>query len=1237
MGLMVGGAKLWTPSPIARSQSQVPTPFPRINMGHHVVEWDGPPGTVYEVRVTNPNSVGGREPAGEKAYILVGADENGLVRARLHYRTNDFNYAEVEPGDHFEIGLQHEPGLLDFVVPDFQVDVSDEGRTVLGQAPAGATVTLTLEADISAAPFEIALVADTSGSFQADLPEASHLAEGEGGYARLVDEGGRRYSVAFARRWVEITLDSTRIFTRASMQSPISAKRVVVDRNGRKRLRGFGVDVPRQQGFSTDGRRKLVDVYPYVLRAGETITVSQLGGALDRDDHWVRVLPQLAIRREGGRLVGQAPPDSLLEISVLAPDDPLPQFNGSAQAAQDGTFKMDLPPGLEFGGGWRALVRTDTGDGIWLRAEFVVPRFEASVNAARLGMDLLPFQPVSVTLRSADGALRYTGEHRADADGKLVEDLESGEVEAKAGWDILSPFEPGDELEIDLQAGDPLYFSVPRLSATTDPDAETISGQAEPGQVVAIVVVDGEARREFEATAGPDGRWQLDLSGEVDLEPGVYARVDTLVKGQRFYVYTAPFSLKVFPWRSYLEATPYLGYARSVTLTTPAGQLAGSGNRILESLEPPIDFFESGWQLDRFDDYPFILAGDTVSWRAGFDEVSLVVPPLESKAHIEDDLVVGRTIPHGRVIIETDLDDPVINQVIELVADDSGLFQHRFQNYDLRYNSTLDIKLMLGRHQVVRQLDTPGLALDLTCGILKGHVEPNLSVSATLGDRLAPDGVGQTRTRLDARFEIRMDNPDGRLPEFPVGRALQVEAPTAELTQAIEWRVPRVELGIEGALGARGRTESGAQVQVYRSSYPFNSGSSRTERPKVEADGSWQASFERPRLGPGTTTRVTALLPDGHIAERSYIEPFLMAHYGTDQVCGQGMPDGIVHVETRNRDGLLMASADGRVDRNGLFDLELRPELPGVHPLGENQRLSATIGGKEVAYDIGPMNVNLDLAAGRIRAELLPSAKVVMRTPVRTCLRRDPYLDLAFGRRSRWTGTYNTATDGNGILDRDLDTRALDIGLDIMVYTPEGHAYYGSHFAKPSGTAWVDEGRVTGLAPPQAELRLRLYDSAGNLRGETMTEVEPDTLQFKAEFVDDASGQPLVIAHGDRVDVEPELGAALSSIAVEDLSFDFDLDRGLWVQAPPGRRIELSFSHADGVSTMAETTDEDGRFVFEPDEVPPRAGWTFGSLLGIEVVMPAPDGNATGSAWRAHPTKDSKLWIPQVVRGAVSP
>lgn len=1199
-----------------------------VAMGHHRLTWQGAPNAPYTVRLSNPAAIDARNPEGEKAFVDTTADASGVATVLLHFRTNDLYYRPVEPGDRLEVALLDGPTLVDIALPEFGADATDDGRRVVGRAAAGSPVTVTLEAG-AGPPLQQAVVADDDGAFALDLANAQRLAEGAGGTASFVDAEGHRYTDVFARRHVELTMDSAYVETRASQQAPVGAERIA-EVSGRQVLRRFAVSSPTWEGLAFDGRRVLNDDAAYRVGVGDVVTFTQRGGPLRRADALTRTLPDLSIRWTGDGVAGRAPADATVVVTVGAPGE-APRWSATATADAAGDFALTLPGDVRPAAGWWSNARLDTGDGIWLRATNVVPRVEASVGAGHVGIDLQPFQPVTVTVTGAGGEIRYEGSHRADVVGRLDVQMLAGARDAASGRQTYVALRPGDRMAIDLDARDPLVFTIPALVARSDPDAEAIFGTASANGQLEVALVRGDETLRRTTRVDADGRWRLDLAGAVDVESDAYARVDWLDRGHRFYAYTAPRSIRLWMANANVESWPFIGYPMAVTRTTSTGRIVGSAVRPLVQLAAPdLAFYNFGSTRDRFDAKGLSEPDDLVTVTVGNDTAAMAVALFDVRAHAADDLILGRTVPGGRVQITTGVDEGIGETLAEVVADANGAFRHAFAGaHDIAYHETLFATLQLGRHRQVRQLDSPGLTLNLSSAVLEGTLEPNVTIRARVGEPDAPEATGGAVADAHAAFVIDLVGLAGRVPTLSAGLPVAVEAPEALLNQRLDWIVPDVAFEDGRAAVVVGHAPPGALVHGTRhATVLVRELPSRAAEADVIAgvDGRWEARLGQPPL-PGWMTSVLVELPDGHRAARRDVVPIVRAHLATPQVCGIGMPREAVHMEVRDATGAQLGTAAGATDRDGWFDLRLADADGAPRRLAEGDRLSVQVGGERIGLTLGPL-ADVSIVGRSIGARVLPNASVRIAAPARGCRENRLPAALDGGLHPAAPGgttIWLVADDDGRIGSANIDPDRSEHGISIAVFTPSGQSYMGTYLPTPFGTAFVDSDRVDGLAAPGAHVAVRVEDAAGAVLGTAMADAAAGDGRFMAALRTD-DGAPVTIAPGQWAVIEAGVGEA--RFEVEPLTFDFSPERGLDVVGPPERPIVVQFSIGDRREVLPGRTGPDGRFAFRPDEVPPRGGWALADVTALEVLLAQPGDNATGYAWSAERRAERTLWLP---------
>lgn len=1220
----------------ARSQPAADVPTIRATMFHHVFRWTAKPGEAFEVTLT--------DAAGEeKAYRWVQADAMGEVTVKLASRTNDFAFQNVEPGDRLHIARFAGTELLDLKIPDASVDMSDDGRRIVGRAPAGARLDLDIEPRGSESPFAASLVAADDGSFSMDLPEAARVQPGEGGKVSFDDPAGHRFDLQFARRQVEVVLGSARAEGRATLQMPIRIRRLV-EINGRRVPRSLGRLNPRPDGVGTDGRWIYADDAAYRITAGTVVTFSQTGGPLDRMDEIVRVMPDLAIQVDGPRLVsGHGPIGAVLGVDVLAPDSLEPAGRWSVSADAQGLFVLALPEILELGAGWRAVLRQDLGEGVSARVEIVLPRYRLSVNAARLDTQVAAFQTLTVTLRAPDGVLRAQKVARADGAGSLTLQMDDGKVEPKNNWDILEPFQPGDIVEIDPGRGDPTRLVVPVLSATSDPDSEAIHGRAAPGATLDLELHDGGQTLRRSAMADAAGSYTLDLKGVADLEPGVQSMVSWAERrGHVFYVLTAPLGLQVSAARSYAEFWPYLGYPISVTLTTPELVMAGRGLDPTVGLEDPLGLPASlypvpVWFEDHLGATIRIRPGDEVQVQAGGDSARVKVLPLEGRVHVEDDLIIGRTAPGTQLRIETAAEAPG-NVTATLQADGNGYFSQSFSGQaDIRYNTTVSISALLGRHRILYALQSPGLTLDISAARISGSVEPEVDLVARLGETGALRARAAGRADAKAGFDLILRDGAGEAVEPLVGEVLSILAPDAQLMREIEWTVPRLTLAVDSEAGSiRGSAEPDALVVVRRSEalgYPgIRSGGLVDGRafPRIAPDGAWSVS-ETWRRVRGSRTEAHLTLPSGHIATRTQTDPLLNVQHGGSMVCSVGQPHHRVTVIARDAMGQPVARAAGRTDADGRFEFELADDAGRPVRTAEGTRVEADIGGEAVEVLLGPLNVQIDVAASVITAQVSPDAKFEYYYPARSCLYDDDdqtWRTLT-GRGGGSTASVSRAKSDGTVSQNLYYPEFLENGLDAAVYTAEGHRYYRPVYMPPSVLAYVGTDRLAGRARAGMPLQLTVRDPGGALRSKASLDVDGRG-RFDQRLID-AAGQPVLLSPGDRIVLLE--ASSQAELIVDPLSFDYSPEVGIQGHTLPHRDLKLSLTVTDHRAVLLDLrSDALGRFALLATDLSPRGSWTFEQVTAIEIGLPKGDGNATVTELLIDAREQQRLFLPWVRR-----
>lgn len=1243
--LVAGLALTLRPTP-ARS---APAPV-RAVMFHNRVSWTAAPGTQVSAEV--------HSPVGLKANAQAGADADGRVILALRIAMDTRGLSPwprlITPGDTLTL-TPDEGEPLSIEVPDLSADVDDSRSRIVGRAPAGTAVTVTVEAAVPGAPPPSRVIADMDGRFAFELPGGMRLADGQGGWVTWVDADGHRFDAYFAARAVEITLDTAYARVRSTIGNELAVRRRA----------DFGtrvVDKPlsgRQYSEGTDGRRVLTDDHRWLIHAGMPITVTEDGGPLERRDRVIRVMPKLAITFAGGsRVIGAAPPGARLAVRALPPlsEEPAAEIEVIAEASGD--FAASFPPDVVLAAGWRAAVVMDLGEGIYARALATRPRVRGAVGGPWLDLIVAPMQLVTVTLRSPSGAERISVTRRAAAEGSLKLDFDTDRLDAQS-WHIYETLRPGDAIEIETGSGDPRRVLVPHLAARSDPDAEAIIGQTEPGARVdatsyfgVVDPVTSELSWPVElprvVDAGPDGTFRIDFAGEADIEPGVGTELSVRVgEGDVFLYRTAPLALRPAIGRYHVDVFGILQHPITATLRDTAGRLVGTVS-LPSSLDrdPPrvlplnaLGFGGVSWFKDAVGNYVAIAAGDTVHVVSGLDEATLTLPPLEGKVHVGEDRVIARTVPNAAARLHTDgLPDHPKGLHIPLISDAQGFVEHDFSGvYDIRYNDDMYVEVLLGRHAAVRTINAPGLDLDLDGAVLYGAFEPGLPLAVTVHRDGEPSPVGQAsaRSRVDGAFTAQLRDLAGEpLPPRP-GDWLTVSSPGAELTREITWTIPALSLDVDRSTGdASGVAPVDARLTVWRFDAldGFVSSRSELEEPVRAPDGTWHASSVAP-IAPGHFTAASIDTAEGHTVRRMRIEPQANVETGGATVCGVGAPHARVRVALRSAAGALEASGEGRVSAAGRFTLALRGAGGDMARADAGMKLEAEVGADAIAFTLDPLDALFDPVSRLVTVQTRPRAVVYAFAPARSCLgtrppeaerwvrdTQDSWITGNFAdAQGRWTGV-------------GMPAGAETFGVEVATFTAEGFRQYRTAWMPLRARLFTGTDRITGTAPPRAIVSTTIRGADGAPRGSLAAEAGSDG-RFTAQARDGA-GSELRLTAGDQITLSVNGGA--TQAVVEPLDFDIDLASGIIGHAPAGRTVGLTLT-AGGRSPvyLERTADAAGRFSFGPPDLPPRGDWGLADLVAVQAALSQAGGHATVAEWRRDGggSGTRSVWLPWVGRG----
>jgi len=1141
-----------------------------------LVDWAAEPGTAVEADLLRAGRVAATARAvaardGSAALVLSSAQRGDAV---------------VRPRD--QLLLRAAAGVaITLTVPSLVVAPDPAAGRVVGRAQGASAVTVSLQGG-SGIP-EV-LVPDASGAFAWPVGNGG-LAPGRRGWAER-ESGGHRFRAEWVVFEAAVELSTPWLSGEATPGSRIALQ------HGQSAASGLTWTIVAGDG-TREGRARFVLGARMAMGAGETIVVTETL-ALVPERTWRLVVPALDAAIDAGaeRVTGQAPAGATVAVALRGPDG---QVSDRVALADDTGRYSAAFAGLMPGPGWRAVATVGAG-GLGARARASIPWVQARLYDARVDGVGLPHGEAAVSvLRPGESAVGPWRVATAPDGAFTIPMSIVAEGEARP-LDVL----PGDVLFVDLVGGDPVVIEVPHLTAVADAAADAVAGEAPPGTRLRVT-----ARRDGAGTratmAGADGRWSASWAGEVDLQPGDGGVAVAVMDGGH---------VVELPWAAIgivvdLATGELAGNAppnRVVTavLSAPDGTPLGSASMVAERVEEG-----ARWRTvvrDALGSVVPLAEGDRLAMTVGDAPFVLMVPPLAGVVHVADDLVSGRTRPSGRLEIAVARPEgaPGDEQPIAATtsADASGSFAASFAPdspwpRDVRYNDRVTLALDDGPHRFVRALDAPGLVVDVGNGRVRGSLEPDIAVLAVLERQGRSVASRSIRTAADATFRVVLRGAGDTPPAD--GDAIVVSSEGALATRSLRLDVGQHSLMLDAAAGrASGRTVPGARLQL-ATHHAFGSAPDRgLEDVQTGADGSWSWSAGAP-LAPGTRVMVRAVLPSGHILERSDTVPILSVQLNADRVCGRGAP--LAPVALSVRDGLLLAS--GRADEDGAFALSLASADGSPALLAPTDRVRAEVGTVSTVAEPHGFHAAPDASGRGIQGVAENTDWVALFHPIGA-------LDC----RGTAEAAFPAPRDAYAPF---ADGRFRFVQLELSDWLPEGIELawldredgHRRFWRSSPLHAWlhIHTDRVAGTVAPGTAIAIRVQRVDGLERGAGAAVGRPDG-RFEARIAG-SDGQPVRLAIGDAVTLDAAGASDPLALIVQRLDFDFARGRPILGEAPAQHPVDLQLFLTDGRRIdFALTADETGGWSIGPADVPVRAGWTLGDVVGVRAELPLAGGHA---------------------------
>ncbi len=652
------------------------------------------------------------------------------------------------------------------------------------------------------------------------------------------------------------------------------------------------------------------------------------------------------------RLTGRSRPGAWVQLQ--------PELPGAmplrVQADADGAFvfdlagRLDLRPGLGlrletwerpgqvFGRQWVALAATlDLGTGGLSGRATPGSRVQAQlVDGAGTVVASLQAQAQDFSGLDLPASLRSS---LGLADGRFTaafRDLAGQEVLPRAGDRLL------------LSAGDQsLELPIGPLDGTVFVEEDRISGQAAPDQALQLQVRPfGRPTLMLALRAGPDGRFQQDLGGRLDLgyNDAVGLFVDLGGHGLRRSL-SVP-GLTVDLSRGWIGGAAAPGMAlrlRVLRQDKPLHEadLRADPRGAFQQELPPLVELRQGDRVE------------LLGLQPPAELLRLDLPELTVDADMATQRITGRAGAPGEltVMAGSALSEGFsVSQDWPVPAADGAWEARLLPSWTLAPGSQVQARLRLGSgHLVIRRQVLPLLRAEFdgpqACGVAPHR-------QALSGELLGADGQvlarAAGRTDSQGRFRLSFSDAAGRLLRSRPEQQMRVDIGGQRLTV----RLPAMALDPDweqGILRGRGPAHSlvllrWPAVRCLEGLAPGGGMAAGILATESDAEGRFATDMPGP-LAPGEGFDVGLTLPDGHQVFRQLYRPRLEAFLDTDRV--GGLAAGAAELAlTLQRGGQELARAQTEADADGRFSAALRDGAGRALRLQAGDRLLLDLAGQ---------------------------------------------------------------------------------------------------------------------------------------------------------------------------------------------------------------------------------------------------------------------------------------------------
>ncbi|MFQ5858963.1 MAG: hypothetical protein ACE5LU_25465, partial [Anaerolineae bacterium] len=804
---------------------------------------------------------------------------------------------------------------------------------------------------------------------------------------------------------------------------------------------------------------------------------------------------------------------------------------------------------------------------------------------------------VEVRLRDAGGALRARAERLVPAVG--IQDIN---LYTTSGFPAV--IQPGDSVVITLEGADPVVITPVYLDARPVAGSDTIVLEGPPNEELGVQIqVPGEVLpKQFTTTTDDEGLATLDLTGIVDLSPGVGGWVAYAPETKRAVLVSFQVPTAVAKVGSdWIEG--YAWAEREVSLTlednpsTPrqARDAAGSGHRTGQAIATTRLLTDGkGYFSTRLAEEFANLRihpGQTIRVTWENQQIALAVPQLSIRADPATDQITGRG-PVG-----ADLSITIYDQATQRrrwyypTPDENGQYQ---VNLAGRVDITPDddgsvIYEAPDGHKLVAEFRVPLVGLEVGRHTVSGR---GVESAEVVVDLRAGDGTvkATAQTTVDTRGNFALELEAGGQP-VPVSAGDTLQITVGDEQIAIDVPALAVDLDpVQDRVIGQGPPGESLQISLV-------AGDDRlTQDVTPSASGNYSLDVRGlADIRAGAYATATYTTPDEHKISAQDRLTQVTVQVGANYIEGTADRDTVVDVFVRGAGGQLKDWAQSTANNGGRFATNTTVDCRTPVVITAGDEIEVTTGAANTSLVVPNLTVALDAESDQVAGTGPAGATIEVRLSATDGHRRD---EITIEDDGRYSLTYAP----------DADVRPGD-SVTVVFVNRDGHEIL-ARANVPSLSATIGKAGLRGSVAPLETVHVTLRDGQGTLKAEaTVTSNHNGSIGLI--FASD-TGQPAPIEAGDLLEVET--ASTTYRLQVPPLSLTLDPAGPTATGTTlPNATVDLTFVTQSRLYLQhVVTADADGHYetTFDPDIAVRAGNW-------VRARITTPEGFEAAALWSA--------------------